>query len=180
MFCKSCGTEISDGVKFCPNCGAGVTNVAFLQTKTENLSSNNKIEKTEKYKPLLIFSIIMIIDVGLELLLNVVGTLLNSITVYGHPLVTVAGLFTIVIGCLEIGVYLTGIIQKNLTVATIFGFVTLGFRVIDFVYFLSRYSFFTRGIFCSTNIFSFIGSMIGMIFSCVALIVFVVLADKAR
>ena len=41
MFCEKCGTEISDGLKFCPNCGAK------LPEETEKVSLNKTVNETE-------------------------------------------------------------------------------------------------------------------------------------
>lgn len=36
MFCKSCGTQLADGVKFCKNCGTAVTYVSQKKANEEN------------------------------------------------------------------------------------------------------------------------------------------------
>jgi hypothetical protein len=38
MFCKNCGSQIPDGVKFCTNCGT-----AMVQTATEQVSASNAV-----------------------------------------------------------------------------------------------------------------------------------------
>ena len=49
MFCSNCGTQINDGEKFCPNCGAPVhaeaqnVNQDFFQS-TSNESANDEIK----------------------------------------------------------------------------------------------------------------------------------------
>lgn len=37
MFCKNCGTQISEGTKFCPNCGCNVAD-----NKIGNINNSEK------------------------------------------------------------------------------------------------------------------------------------------
>lgn len=39
MFCKNCGTQISEGTKFCPNCGCNVAD-----NKAANINNSEKEE----------------------------------------------------------------------------------------------------------------------------------------
>ena len=41
MFCKNCGTEMSDDARFCPNCGTDKLG--------ENTSPNNKRKENDRY-----------------------------------------------------------------------------------------------------------------------------------
>ena len=35
MYCKNCGKEIPDGVKFCPKCGEAIDSISITQTNKE-------------------------------------------------------------------------------------------------------------------------------------------------
>ena len=47
MFCKKCGVELQEGVKFCPECGEPVVVEQELVVESENLS----FESIEQHKP---------------------------------------------------------------------------------------------------------------------------------
>ena len=71
MFCSNCGTELSDGEKFCPNCGAPVNGDSeikgFTATEEGNSSDsyNQSILALRTDRSLLVFVLLNIITCGI-------------------------------------------------------------------------------------------------------------------
>ena len=73
MFCKYCGKEIKDGVRFCPMCGkpTGVTE------EKEKLQSTNDYFQNKKPNPKVIFAILGV--VVLVFLIGGIGKKISSL-----------------------------------------------------------------------------------------------------
>ena len=56
MYCNNCGTQIDDGTKFCPGCGASQTGAAFQQpvinviNNNTNTNTNTNVGKGYHYQ----------------------------------------------------------------------------------------------------------------------------------
>lgn len=74
-FCVKCGTEINDGVKFCPNCGNVVGEVAPIKEadKADELKDNSKSKGKKEKKKKKIFPIIVIAVVAIGLIALIGG-----------------------------------------------------------------------------------------------------------
>ncbi len=50
MFCSKCGSEAKDDVKFCPKCGASVSNSGESQSTTETKDNNSGFQRKPEWK----------------------------------------------------------------------------------------------------------------------------------
>lgn len=58
MFCKHCGKEVKDGVKFCPSCGGSIE-VVDGTTQTVNTVSNGTSDEPKASVGIIIASILI-------------------------------------------------------------------------------------------------------------------------
>lgn len=80
MFCKYCGSEISDDADFCPKCGMNLTE---LVTQQQNTSSQKEVEYNEKEMTIVSF------------ILGIIGLVAWIIPIFGYSIAIVGLIFGI-------------------------------------------------------------------------------------
>lgn len=63
MFCKNCGTQLSDGAKFCNSCGTSINGTPSTSANASPVSSKN----TKKKSPIGIIAIVIIVIAAIAL-----------------------------------------------------------------------------------------------------------------
>ena len=79
MICKKCGSNVIDGGKFCPNCGASVEEVSYQQQSyQENVLDKKELKRQKKQERKLVNKAANIIGTSLFLIVGSMSALLNT------------------------------------------------------------------------------------------------------
>lgn len=78
MFCEKCGTEVPDGVKFCPKCGHSLSNdTKTKQTATNSVSTGSIVDTWSSFSTgKKIISIIVVCCIGL-FIMGLIGSIVS-------------------------------------------------------------------------------------------------------